>query len=174
MPISSVAGCQQDFPLTEDVHTVASLLKLFLRELPEPLVPFACYSHFQIAVKSESVCVPLQYVFTIFSHRIGIRYGECGPGPTKSTATVAQSQLQCHKISYVSHSSLPCFTSPHSCVLCRRFLSEIKEYSEENKMTALNLATIFGPHFLRPQVGSAIPLNRIYFTAFCRRQMFDY
>lgn len=34
----------------------------------------------------------------------------------------------------------------------RRFLSEVKEYSEENKMTALNLATIFGPHFLRPQV----------------------
>lgn len=50
-----VPGCQQDFPPTEDVHTVASLLKLFLRELPEPLVPFACYTHFQLAVKSESV-----------------------------------------------------------------------------------------------------------------------
>ena len=46
-------GFQQEFPPSEDVHTVASLLKLYLRELPEPLVPFDCYSMFQAAVKSE-------------------------------------------------------------------------------------------------------------------------
>lgn len=29
-----------------DVHTVASLLKLYLRQLPEPLVPFSHYQEF--------------------------------------------------------------------------------------------------------------------------------
>ena len=54
--VGCCAGCQQDFAASEDVHTVASLLKLFLRELPEPLVPFDCYSYFQAAVKSEFYC----------------------------------------------------------------------------------------------------------------------
>ena len=46
-------GCQHEISASEDIHTVASLLKLYLRELPEPLVPFVCYSHFQSAVKSK-------------------------------------------------------------------------------------------------------------------------
>nr|XP_019965506.1 PREDICTED: rho GTPase-activating protein 22-like [Paralichthys olivaceus] len=29
-----------------DVHTVASLLKLYLRQLPEPLIPYSCYQDF--------------------------------------------------------------------------------------------------------------------------------
>lgn len=35
--------------------------------------------------------------------------------------------------------------------LCSRFLHEIDQYSEENKMNSMNLGTIFGPHLLRPQ-----------------------
>lgn len=31
------------YPSSTDVHTVASLLKLYLRELPEPVVPFSQY-----------------------------------------------------------------------------------------------------------------------------------
>lgn len=34
-----------------DVHTVASLLKLYLRELPEPLVPFSRYQEYLICGK---------------------------------------------------------------------------------------------------------------------------
>ena len=33
-----------------------------------------------------------------------------------------------------------------------RFLCEVNEYSEENKMNTVNLGTIFGPHLLRPNV----------------------
>ncbi len=32
-----------------------------------------------------------------------------------------------------------------------RFLHEVDEFSEENKMNLLNLGTIFGSHFLRPE-----------------------
>lgn len=34
------------FDSTTDVHTVASLLKLYIRELPEPVIPFAKYTQF--------------------------------------------------------------------------------------------------------------------------------
>ena len=37
-----------------DPHVVATLLKLFLRELPQPLVPFALYGHFLEASKLKS------------------------------------------------------------------------------------------------------------------------
>ena len=60
-------GCQQEFAYTEDVHTVASLLKLFLRELPEPLVPFDCYNYFQSAVKSEHYFNYMCYYNTLHS-----------------------------------------------------------------------------------------------------------
>ncbi|XP_037659674.1 rho GTPase-activating protein 22 isoform X4 [Choloepus didactylus] len=45
------------FDSTTDVHTVASLLKLYLRELPEPVIPFARYEDFlgcaQLLTKDE-------------------------------------------------------------------------------------------------------------------------
>ncbi|KAM9451438.1 rho GTPase-activating protein 24 isoform 2-T2 [Clarias gariepinus] len=44
------AGEKPSFDNT-DVHTVASLLKLYLRELPEPLVPFSRYQEFLICGK---------------------------------------------------------------------------------------------------------------------------
>ncbi|XP_037402063.1 rho GTPase-activating protein 24 isoform X2 [Pygocentrus nattereri] len=44
------AGEKPSFDST-DVHTVASLLKLYLRELPEPLVPFCRYQEFLMCGK---------------------------------------------------------------------------------------------------------------------------
>ncbi|KAG9265827.1 rho GTPase-activating protein 24-like isoform X2 [Astyanax mexicanus] len=44
------AGEKPSFDST-DVHTVASLLKLYLRELPEPLVPFSRYQEFLMCGK---------------------------------------------------------------------------------------------------------------------------
>ncbi|XP_036789198.1 rho GTPase-activating protein 24 isoform X2 [Oncorhynchus mykiss] len=47
------AGEKPSFDST-DVHTVASLLKLYLRELPEPLVPFSRYQEFLVCGKNIS------------------------------------------------------------------------------------------------------------------------
>ncbi|XP_061905665.1 rho GTPase-activating protein 25 isoform X1 [Entelurus aequoreus] len=40
------AGERPSFPSETDVHTVASLLKLYLRELPEPAIPWTQYQDF--------------------------------------------------------------------------------------------------------------------------------
>ncbi|CAB1333220.1 unnamed protein product [Coregonus sp. 'balchen'] len=48
------AGEKPSFDSSTDVHTVASLLKLYLRELPEPLVPFSRYQDFLMCGKKIS------------------------------------------------------------------------------------------------------------------------
>jgi hypothetical protein len=40
------AGAMPDLHTVPDPHVVANLLKLFLRELPQPLIPFQLYPHF--------------------------------------------------------------------------------------------------------------------------------
>lgn len=51
--LSSVLQIFSHFSLhsNTDVHTVASLLKLYLRELPEPVVPYAKYEDFLSCAK---------------------------------------------------------------------------------------------------------------------------
>ncbi|KAM9841653.1 rho GTPase-activating protein 24 [Aulostomus maculatus] len=44
-------GEKPSFDCNTDVHTVASLLKLYLRELPEPVVPFQKYDEFLACTK---------------------------------------------------------------------------------------------------------------------------
>lgn len=43
--------CLVSFNSNTDVHTVASLLKLYLRELPEPVIPFQKYEEFLACAK---------------------------------------------------------------------------------------------------------------------------
>ncbi|XP_022368961.1 rho GTPase-activating protein 24 isoform X1 [Enhydra lutris kenyoni] len=44
-------GEKPSFDSSTDVHTVASLLKLYLRELPEPVIPYAKYEDFLACAK---------------------------------------------------------------------------------------------------------------------------
>ncbi len=44
-------GSQKDILPSEDVHTVASLLKLYLRELPEPIIPYTLFEDAAYAVR---------------------------------------------------------------------------------------------------------------------------
>lgn len=56
--------CDSICPLSysaTDVHTVASLLKLYIRELPEPIIPFSKYALFlscaQLLTKDKAMVI---------------------------------------------------------------------------------------------------------------------
>ncbi|XP_045883246.1 rho GTPase-activating protein 22 isoform X4 [Meles meles] len=110
------------FDSTTDVHTVASLLKLYLRELPEPVVPFARYEDFlscaQLLTKDE------------------------GEGTVELAKQV---------------SSLPLANYNLLRYICK-FLDEVQSHSNVNKMSVQNLATVFGPNILRPQIEDPVTI----------------
>jgi hypothetical protein len=112
-------GCQFDISVNEDVHTVASLLKLYLRELPQPLIPFEMFDN---AVKISR---------TLDNEKNDLL----------ATLDKFLKELPKHNFNLLKY-------------LCR-FLSQIAEYSDKNKMTIGNLATVFGPNIMRPEFPKA-------------------
>ncbi|XP_021499140.1 rho GTPase-activating protein 22 isoform X3 [Meriones unguiculatus] len=110
------------FDSTTDVHTVASLLKLYLRELPEPVIPFARYEDFlscaQLLTKDE------------------------GEGTLELAKQV---------------SNLPQANYNLLRYICK-FLDEVQAHSDVNKMSVQNLATVFGPNILRPQIEDPVTI----------------
>ncbi|KAK1345763.1 hypothetical protein QTO34_008227 [Cnephaeus nilssonii] len=103
-------------PHNTDVHTVASLLKLYLRELPEPVIPYAKYEDFLSCAKLLS---------------------------KEEEAGVKELAKQVKSLPVVNYNLLK--------YICR-FLDEVQSYSGVNKMSAQNLATVFGPNILRPKM----------------------
>ncbi|KAJ8361379.1 hypothetical protein SKAU_G00179040 [Synaphobranchus kaupii] len=105
-----------------DVHTVASLLKLYLRELPEPVVPFCKYQDFltcaQLLAKDEEAGID-----------------ELG----KQVKTLPQANYNLLKY------------------ICK-FLDEVQTHSGQNKMSVQNLATVFGPNILRPEMEDPVSM----------------
>lgn len=96
-----------------EVHSVASVLKSYFRELPEPLIPYDYFEVFLTAARCYEM-----------SEADGI--------------TAIQKQL----------TTLPKPNYTLLMYLCR-FLFEVQEHSEENKMGVRNLAMVFGPNILR-------------------------
>ncbi|XP_040605712.1 rho GTPase-activating protein 27 isoform X3 [Mesocricetus auratus] len=109
----------------EDVHVITGALKLFFRELPEPLFPFSHFHQFIAAIKlhdpaQRSRCVR-DLVRTL-------------PAPNHDTLR----QLIQH--------------------LCR-----VIEHGEQNRMTVQNVAIVFGPTLLRPEMEEAsMPMTMVF------------
>lgn len=57
-PCASVALAEEQLDLEdgqwEEIHVITGALKLFLRELPEPLFPFSCFDKFIAAIRQCS------------------------------------------------------------------------------------------------------------------------
>lgn len=60
MSYCSPAGTLPDLGVYQDIHAVSSALKLYLRELPVPLVAYDVYNLCLIAVRKwcHDVCMP--------------------------------------------------------------------------------------------------------------------
>jgi len=108
-------GEQVTLLASRDVHLAAVLVKTFLRELEEPLVPYALYERV-LAVHDLAKEERAAAVASILQEL------------PEQNAVVLR---------YIVH-----------------FLTKVEERSDLNKMTAANLAVVFGPNVVRPPPGS--------------------
>ncbi|XP_041714877.1 rho GTPase-activating protein 12 isoform X2 [Coregonus clupeaformis] len=101
----------------EDIHVITGALKLFFRELPEPLFPFSHFSHFIQAIRAVDYNLKVSYMRELV---------ESLPRPNHDTMELLFSHLR-----------------------------KVINYGEENRMTVQNVAIVFGPTLLRPEMESA-------------------
>ncbi|KAL0983799.1 hypothetical protein UPYG_G00132940 [Umbra pygmaea] len=101
----------------EDIHVITGALKLFFRELPEPLFPFSHFNHFIQAIRTVDYNQKVSYMRELV---------ESLPAPNRDTMK-----------------------------LLFRHLRKVIECGEENRMSVQNVAIVFGPTLLRPEMESA-------------------
>lgn len=109
----------------DDVHALTGSLKLYFRELPEPLIPYDFFSGFVTAIKQST---------------------------RKDKLTAMRSlAAQMPKVN--------CETLK----LLLRHLRKLMEHSETNRMTAQNLAIVWGPNLMWPRYDSGdIAINMVH------------
>ncbi|KAM9716431.1 rho GTPase-activating protein 27 isoform 1-T1 [Menidia menidia] len=101
----------------EDVHVITGALKLFFRELPEPLFPFSHFNKFISAIRIPDYKLKLSCVYELVQSL---------PAPNHDTMELLFGHL-------------------HRVIQC----------GEDNRMTVQNVAIVFGPTLLRPEMESA-------------------
>lgn len=99
-----------------DIHTAASLLKSYLRDLPGPLIPTEFYERVMQVIMRE---LP--------------------PDPEKALGRLAELMR-----------SVPVHNYNLLQYICQ-FLGKVAAHSDKNKMTSVNLATVFVQSFIRPE-----------------------
>ncbi len=99
-----------------DIHSVGSLLKLYLRELPEPMIPNQFYEPVMKIVQRDM---------------------HLNPEKAMHSLEALLSHLPRNNYNLLQY-------------LCQ-FLSEVSKKSDINKMTAMNLATVFVHSVIRPE-----------------------
>ncbi|KAM6900808.1 rho GTPase-activating protein 29 isoform 1-T1 [Xenentodon cancila] len=123
-------------------HDISNVLKLYLRQLPEPLILFRYYNDFiGLAKESQSIIVEELEALRL-----------C-PSPV----TPAQVSVELNRVLFKIKDLLRHLPPANYKTL--QFLTEhlhrVTECSEENKMTASNLGIIFGPTLLKPRQADA-------------------
>ena len=126
-------------------HFIASVLKLYLRQLPEPLLTFRLYDQF-IKVAKESMPLKLNPVSLI---------DEMTPEQAAQYEVIIQGV---HKI--IQDLPEPNF---YTCAKIIRHLKRVHDNVAENQMDASNLAIVFGPTLLRPEGEGCSVVSNIFF-----------
>uniref|UniRef100_A0A668AUA7 Rho GTPase-activating protein 29 n=1 Tax=Myripristis murdjan TaxID=586833 RepID=A0A668AUA7_9TELE len=119
-------------------HDISNVLKLYLRQLPEPLILFRYYNDFiGLAKESQSIIVE------------EVEASRLSPTPL----TPAQVSVELNRVLFKIKDLLRQLPLAHYKTL--QFLIEhlhrVTERSDENKMTASNLGIIFGPTLIKPR-----------------------
>nr|XP_046227801.1 rho GTPase-activating protein 29 isoform X3 [Scatophagus argus] len=123
-------------------HDISNVLKLYLRQLPEPLILFRYYNDFiGLAKESQSIIVE-----ELEALRLSL-----------TPVAPAQISVELNRVLFKIKDLLRQLPPAHYKTL--QFLIEhlhrVTEQSEENKMTASNLGIIFGPTLIKPRQADA-------------------
>ncbi|XP_049422073.1 rho GTPase-activating protein 29 isoform X2 [Epinephelus fuscoguttatus] len=123
-------------------HDISNVLKLYLRQLPEPLILFRYYNDF-IGLAKESQRIIVEELEAM----------RLSPTPVPP----AQVSVDLNRVLFKIKDLLRQLPPAHYKTL--QFLIEhlhrVTEQSEENKMTASNLGIIFGPTLIKPRQADA-------------------
>jgi len=113
-----------------DVHpnVIANVVKLYMRQLPEPLMTFRLYSEF-------------------------IRVGRSCPAPGSGQTAPSEEREAVQQLRQLVN-QLPRYHHNTLGFLCQH-LNRVAEQAETNNMPASNLAIVFGPTLLKTTEGSA-------------------
>ena len=123
-------------------HVAAGLLKLYLRDLPEPLFTFSLYDIF----------IQLHSMFLLFL----FHHSQLFSNLLFFLGTVTNETV---RVAYykIIVEALP---TPNRTLLFRilPFLANVVKYADINKMAIHNVATVFGPNMLRSADNSAMAM----------------
>uniref|UniRef100_UPI00358DE1A6 rho GTPase-activating protein 45-like isoform X2 n=1 Tax=Myxine glutinosa TaxID=7769 RepID=UPI00358DE1A6 len=117
-------------------HDVGNVLKLYLRQLPEPVVCFSLYNDF------------IQFANEWRPHSGELQEVACSSPDENMTKGVEKEHLVTKLQGLLGN--LP---GPHQTTLCflLAHLYKVSQLEKENKMSASNLGIVFGPTLMRPQ-----------------------
>ncbi|XP_061099163.1 rho GTPase-activating protein 29-like isoform X2 [Conger conger] len=118
-------------------HDISNVLKLYLRQLPEPLILFRYYNDY-IGLVKESQCAIMDEVDAA-------RKSPASEQPTLS--------VELNRVILKLRDLLRQLPSTHYRTLqfLLQHLYRVTENADENKMTASNLGIIFGPTLIKPR-----------------------
>ncbi|KTG04123.1 hypothetical protein cypCar_00030942 [Cyprinus carpio] len=122
-------------------HDISNVLKLYLRQLPEPLILFRFYNDFiGLAKESQSIIVD------------EVEASRGNPTPDSS-----QISVELKRVLFKIKDLLRQLPSAHYKTLqfLIQHLHRVTERADENKMTASNLGIIFGPTLIKPRQADA-------------------
>ncbi|XP_051971301.1 rho GTPase-activating protein 29-like isoform X2 [Xyrauchen texanus] len=122
-------------------HDISNVLKLYLRQLPEPLILFRYYNDFiGLAKESQSIIVD-----------------EVEASRGRPTSDCLQISVELNRVLFKIKDLLRQLPPAHYKTLqfLIQHLHRVSERADENKMTASNLGIIFGPTLLKPRQADA-------------------
>ncbi|KAK6285192.1 hypothetical protein J4Q44_G00389810 [Coregonus suidteri] len=119
-------------------HDISNVLKLYLRQLPEPLILFRFYNDFiGLAKESQNIIVD-----EVEASRV-----------SPVSLTPPQVSVELNRVLFKIKDLLRQLPTAHYKTLqfLIQHLHRVTEQAEENKMTASNLGIIFGPTLIKPR-----------------------
>ncbi|XP_068022395.1 rho GTPase-activating protein 29 isoform X1 [Melanerpes formicivorus] len=129
-------------------HDISNVLKLYLRQLPEPLILFRLYNEFiGLAKESQSVNEELDAK-------------EASPkSKTRQSLCIELNRIIIKVKDLLKQLPLPNYNTLQYLI---GHLHRVTEQCDENKMSASNLGIIFGPTLLRPrQTDATVSLSSL-------------